>query len=87
MEDYNSNHPNILYLKKIYQDLTSHDLLIFDPLFKKYLQDINLIILKTKEIEPFYVKIFSLYNPTYYSLELKDLNLEIPIYHFKGIEE
>ena len=40
MEDYNSNHPNILYLKKIYQDLTSHDLLIFDPLFKKYLQDI-----------------------------------------------
>ena len=87
IEDYNSNHPNILYLKKIYQDLTSHDLLIFDPLFKKYLQDINLIILKTKEIEPFYVKIFSLYNPTYYSLELKDLNLEIPIYHFKGIEE
>lgn len=78
---------NIIYLQELYQDLVNNNLLVFDLMFKPYLENIDIIILSKDNIEPFYLNILAKYNPTYYDLELPKRNKSIPTYKFKSLEE
>lgn len=84
--NFKNTSDNVIYLQELYQDLVNNNLLVFNPLFKSYIENIDIIILSKDNIEPFYLNILNQFNPIYYDLELK-VRKSIPTYKFKTIEE
>ena len=85
--DLEDDSKKVVFEKNLYKDLVSQGLLIIDDLFKDYLIKINLKVLISTKLEPFYIKIFEYYNASFTNLKSK-VNLNEPLlYHFKTIEE
>ncbi len=85
--DINSRKEEVLFLQDMYNDLKNNHLLIMDNLFLNYLKQIQIKVLVTEKLEPFFLKILDNYNVSYEEIEKREIKKSPCIYHFKDIKD
>ena len=83
--DTNINDSKVNFLKKLYNDLNEKNLLIYNNLFKKYLNKNKIVVLEYG-LDKFTLNILNKYKVDYIEIYNKKRTNNI-IYHFKTIEE